>query len=105
MTATLLEDAVSYVRKGRIYALKGEQVTIIKDNDTVLIVQRQTGERFPVSPKIISTHAEKSETKIIDPHRSNERDLSSGGIGKRGKGSRKAPGNSSGFRPEPPTLW
>lgn len=43
----LLEDARSHSRS-HIYAGKGEQVTVIAEHGTVIIVEDNSGQRFPV---------------------------------------------------------
>ena len=47
MKAVLLYDVYSYTRG--LYGRAGEEVTIIADHDLVLIVEGQTGSRFPIA--------------------------------------------------------
>jgi hypothetical protein len=47
-------DVHSHLRPGHVYGRKGEEVTIVKEFETVLIVQNSCGNRFPVNPKSLT---------------------------------------------------
>jgi len=50
----LLCDVHSHLRPHHCYGRKGEEVELIRDDGTVLIVQVKSGDRFPVTPEKIS---------------------------------------------------
>lgn len=50
----LKEDAISFARRNHIYAKAGSPVKIIADCGTALIVEDETGNRFPVSPALVT---------------------------------------------------
>ena len=46
---TLINDAVSFVIKKKVYAKKGERVKVISISGAAAVVENQKGDRFPVS--------------------------------------------------------
>lgn len=49
----LIEDAIGNVKRGLVYAKKGDEVKIISENEEVVIVESKTGERFPVKKQLV----------------------------------------------------
>jgi hypothetical protein len=67
----LLCDVYSHLRPHHCYGRKGEEVELIRDDGTVLIVQAKSGDRFPVTPEKISF--ESDETTVEQPNSPAER--------------------------------
>lgn len=61
----LKEDAISYSRRNHIYAKAGSPVKIITDCGTVLIVEDETGNRFPVKPALVTEDPKETRTEPI----------------------------------------
>jgi hypothetical protein len=56
-------DCFSHLRPHHCYGRKGDEVELIRDDGTVLIVQAKSGDRFPVTPEKISFKSDDSSTE------------------------------------------
>ncbi|CAB4126221.1 hypothetical protein UFOVP153_27 [uncultured Caudovirales phage] len=65
MKATLIADAYSNT-KAKIYAVKGDKVTIVKDCGLALIVEDLKGKRFPISKHKVKLNESNNTTEAAN---------------------------------------